>query len=53
MFAGVEKRHSYLSYYGGLLDDFYINELALQVAVDNYMDTLKVAGVQFSEVATS
>lgn len=53
MFAGVEKRHSYLNYYGGLLDDFYINELALQVAVDNYMDTLKVAGVQFSEVATS
>lgn len=53
MFAGVEKRHSYLSYYGGLLDDFYINELVLQVAVDNYTDTLKGAGVQFSEVATS
>lgn len=51
MFAGVEKRHSYLNYSGGLLDDFY--ELVLQVAVGNYMDTLKVAGVQFSEVATS
>lgn len=53
MFAGVEKRHSYLNYYGGLLDDFNIKELVLQVAVDNCMDTLKVAGVQFSEAATS